>query len=109
MFILGIAVLYTTSELKVIRRYLLALSITDVTHVAVCYYVLGIDKFMAVGQWNSMMWGNIAMPVCSLFPYAAGLCILLTMSQTALFLLRVVHLLGLFGPDKHAPTERRVD
>lgn len=65
MFLLGLAVLYTTSELKVIRKYLLALSVTDITHVAVCYYVLGLERFSAVEQWNTMMWGNIAMPVCS--------------------------------------------
>lgn len=74
MFLLGLVVLYTTSELKVIRRYLVALSVTDVTHVAVCYHILGIDRFSAVHQWNSMMWGNIAMPVCLLSLFVCGSC-----------------------------------
>lgn len=73
MFLLGLVVLFTTSELKVIRRYLLALSVTDVTHVAIGYHVLGIERFSAVHQWNSMMWGNIAMPVCST-SFVCGSC-----------------------------------
>lgn len=74
MFLLGIVVLFTTSELKVIRRYLLALSVTDITHVAVCYHVLGIERFSAVHEWNSMMWGNIAMPVCPVLLVVCGPC-----------------------------------
>lgn len=74
MFLLGLVVLYITSELKVIRRYLMALSVTDVTHVAVCYHVLGIERFAAVHEWNSMMWGNIAMPVCSVLLSVCRLC-----------------------------------
>src|SRR3954469_17494056 len=34
-FLVAIAVLYTTSELKVVRSYLVALWIADITHIAI--------------------------------------------------------------------------
>ncbi|KUI73182.1 hypothetical protein VM1G_08867 [Cytospora mali] len=80
LFLVGVAVLYTTVELKVVRNYLVALWIADIGHVAVCYYVLGPDRFTDVGSWNSMTWGNV------------GATALLCLTRTAYFL-------GLFGPD----------
>lgn len=80
LFLVGVAVLYTTVELKVVRNYLVALWIADIGHVAACYYVLGYDKFIDVGNWNSMTWGNVGA--------TAFLC-----------LTRTAYLLGLFGPD----------
>lgn len=60
---LGVAVLYTTSELKVVRNYLIALWIADLGHIGLTAYLLGYDRFMAVGDWNAMTWGNIGATV----------------------------------------------
>lgn len=59
----GLAVLNSTSELKVVRSYLVALWIADIGHIYVCYYVLGLDRFVDVGNWNSMTWGNVGVTV----------------------------------------------
>lgn len=67
LFLVGVAVLYTTVELKVVRNYLVALWIADIGHVAACYYVLGYDRFIDVGSWNSMTWGNVGATVSRLF------------------------------------------
>jgi len=80
LFMVGVAVLYTTSELKVVRNYLMALLIADIGHVAVTYLALQHDKFMAVSQWNAMTWGNVGATTC-------------------LAMMRAAYLLGLFGPD----------
>lgn len=63
---LGVAVLYTTTELKVVRNYLWALWVADLSHIGLTAYLLGYDRFMAVGQWNAMTWGNIGATVRSL-------------------------------------------
>lgn len=63
LFLVGVAVLYTTVELRVVRNYLVALWIADIGHVAVCYYALGYDRFVDVGSWNSMTWGNVGATV----------------------------------------------
>ncbi|TAQ83494.1 hypothetical protein B7494_g8182 [Chlorociboria aeruginascens] len=77
----GIALLYTTTEPKVVRNYLIALWIADLGHVAVTYQGLGYSNFVDVGGWNTMTWGNIG---ATLF----------------LFAVRSVYLLGGFGPDQ---------
>ncbi|OLN96498.1 hypothetical protein CCHL11_00570 [Colletotrichum chlorophyti] len=80
MAMVGLAVLNTTNELKVVRAYLVALWIADIGHIYLCYLVIGLDRFVDVGQWNSMTWGNVGA--------TAFLC-----------LTRSFYLLGLFGPD----------
>jgi hypothetical protein len=62
-FLIAIAVLYSTSELKVIRSYLMALLIADFGHIGLTCYGLGYDRFTAPGEWNSMTWGNVGMTV----------------------------------------------
>ncbi|KAK7914588.1 hypothetical protein PG985_012291, partial [Apiospora marii] len=59
LFILGVAVLYTTTELKVVRNYLWALWIADIGHIGITAYLLGYERFMAFSTWNAMTWGNI--------------------------------------------------
>ena len=61
----SIAVLYTTTEAKVVRAYLLALWVADISHVAVTYWVLGNQNFVDVANWNSMTWGNVGATVSS--------------------------------------------
>ncbi|KAK3330921.1 hypothetical protein B0H66DRAFT_545245 [Apodospora peruviana] len=78
--LVGIAVLYTTSEIKVVRNYLIALWIMDIGHVVITYLALGHERAMAVGQWNAMTWGNIGATVF-------------------LFIVRSLYFLGLFGSE----------
>ncbi|KAI1411379.1 hypothetical protein F5Y13DRAFT_165596 [Hypoxylon sp. FL1857] len=85
LFLLGVAVLYTTSELKVVRNYLIALWIADISHVGVTCWLLGYDRTVDVGSWNAVTWGNVG--------FTAFLC-----------LTRAAYLLGLFGPDRKAAT-----
>ncbi|GJC82861.1 hypothetical protein ColLi_05699 [Colletotrichum liriopes] len=80
MAMVGLAVLNLTSEIKVVRGYLVALWIADIGHIYVCYNVLGLDRFLDVAHWNAMTWGNVGV--------TAFLC-----------LTRTAYLLGLFGPD----------
>ncbi|KAI1772744.1 hypothetical protein F4818DRAFT_138537 [Hypoxylon cercidicola] len=80
LFLLGVAVLYTTTELKVVRNYLIALWIADISHVGVTCWLLGYDKTLDVASWNAVTWGNVG--------FTAFLC-----------LTRTAYLLGLFGPD----------
>ncbi|KAK9420904.1 hypothetical protein SUNI508_00995 [Seiridium unicorne] len=87
LFMLGVAVLYTTSELKVVRNYLWALWIADLGHIAFTAYLLGYDRFTAVGEWNAMTWGNVGA--------TAFLC-----------LTRSAYLLGMFHQDTSGPLRR---
>lgn len=63
LFLAAVAVLYTTTELKVVRNYLIALWIADIGHIAVCYVGLGFERFVDVASWNSMTWGNVGATV----------------------------------------------
>ncbi|KAK0633265.1 hypothetical protein B0T14DRAFT_506267 [Immersiella caudata] len=80
-FLLAVAVLYSTNEIAVVRRYLIALWIADISHIAITLFGLGYETTMAPGSWNSMAWGNIG---------ATGF----------LFLTRSAYFLGVFGADK---------
>ncbi|KAI8959718.1 hypothetical protein F5Y11DRAFT_291660 [Daldinia sp. FL1419] len=81
LFLLGVAVLYTTTELKVVRNYLIALWIADISHVGVTCWLLGYDRTLDVRSWNAVTWGNV------------GFTSLLCLTRTA-------YLLGLFGADR---------
>jgi NADH:ubiquinone oxidoreductase subunit 6 (subunit J) len=78
---IGIAVLYTTTSAKVAHRYILALLLGDIGHLAVTYHGMGRDKFCDITNWNLMAWGNI---------WATGV----------LFLARCAYLLGFMGEDR---------
>lgn len=67
LFLAGVAVLYTTTELKVVRNYLIALWIADIGHIGVCYLGLGYERFVDVASWNSMTWGNVGATVSGVF------------------------------------------
>ncbi|CAF9909159.1 hypothetical protein IMSHALPRED_007634 [Imshaugia aleurites] len=71
---IGVGVLYATTEAKVVRNFLLACAIADVGH-------LGYTDFMDVSEWNSLTWGNIGITL-------------------GLLVVRVFYLLGAFGQDK---------
>ena len=77
----GIGVLYFTSEARVVRNYLLACAIADVGHVWATYAVMGQKDFLDVTNWNAMAWGNIGVTV-------------------GLLITRVLYLTGILGEDK---------
>lgn len=64
LFMVGVAVLYTSTELKVVRNYLVALLLADISHVGLTIFALGPERFAAVGEWNAMTWGNVGFTVC---------------------------------------------
>jgi hypothetical protein len=61
----GIAVLYTTTEAKVVRNYAIALWLADIGHVAITCYVMGYERVVDFANWNAMAWGNIGSTVCA--------------------------------------------
>jgi hypothetical protein len=75
--LLGLFILNTTSELKVVRAYLWALWIGDIGHVGFTLYAMGWDASVDVEKWNPVMWGNVAI-------------------TAFLFLTRSIYLSGLF-------------
>ncbi|KAK2781787.1 hypothetical protein FQN53_000315 [Emmonsiellopsis sp. PD_33] len=81
LLLAGIGILYSTSEPKVIRNYLIALAVADLGHIYATYLGLGFDDLINVRQWNDMAWGNVG---------ASGI----------LFLHRIAYLLGAFGDPK---------
>ncbi|KAL8939328.1 MAG: hypothetical protein Q9216_003421 [Gyalolechia sp. 2 TL-2023] len=79
--LIAIGILYSTSEPKVVRNYLVACAIADVGHLWVTYHVLGYANYVNVKGWNSLAWGNIG------FTFF-------------LFMTRVGYLTGIFGKNK---------
>jgi hypothetical protein len=73
MALLGLFVLNSTSEVKVVRSYLWALWLGDIGHVAFSCYALGRERMMNPAEWNAMTWGNVAFTV-SIFSSAARSC-----------------------------------
>jgi hypothetical protein len=78
--LIGVAILYTTAEPKVVRNFLIACAIGDVGHLAVTCHVMGHREFLDLRDWNYMAWGSIGV-------------------TTALFVTRVGYLMGWFGED----------
>ena len=73
-FLVGIAVLYTSNELPVVRNYLKALWLADIGHVAITYTVLQHNRFVSVIDWNPMTWGNVGVTVRSSFFFLPYRC-----------------------------------
>ncbi|KAF7559500.1 hypothetical protein G7046_g4672 [Stylonectria norvegica] len=71
---IGLAVLWTSSELKVVRAYLFALWLGDIGHVAFSCYGLGWDRVMDPAEWNAMAWGNVAMTASQACEYEPLTC-----------------------------------
>lgn len=107
LFLAAVAVLYTTTELKVVRNYLIALWIADIGHIAVCYVGLGYERFVDVASWNSMTWGNVGATVSDAFwgNQSPGS---LTKFKAFLCLTRTAYLLGFFGPDAPVPSVKKI-
>ncbi|CAG9995821.1 unnamed protein product [Clonostachys byssicola] len=81
MAFMGLFILNTTSEAKVVRAYLLALWLGDIGHVGLSLYGLGWEKAMSISDWNATTIGNVPVTIF-------------------LFLMRSSYFLGLFGPDR---------
>lgn len=106
---LGVAVLMSTSELRVVKAYLLALWVADIGHLGLTYMMLGYARFTNVSNWNAMTWGNVAATVRShsflLFSNIlirwprGGSTDVGFYAQAFLCLTRSAYFLGLFGQD----------
>ena len=77
---IGVGVLYSTSEAIVVRNYLIACAIADVGHLYAIYHVIGHANFVDVRGWNQMAWGNIGV-------------------TAFLLLVRLMYFWGVFGKD----------
>ena len=62
----GIAVLYSTTEAKVVRNYVIALWIADIGHVAITCCIMEYERAIDIANWNAMTWGNIGATVCQI-------------------------------------------
>lgn len=109
--LVAIAVLYTTSEVKIVKNYLVALWICDIGHVVITFLGLGAERGMAVSDWNAMTWGNIGVTVSLSngkgLPTSHGVTDNIWPGQVFLFLTRTCYLLGIFGPDRKLPTPKK--
>ena len=76
--LLGLFILNTTSEVKVVKAYVVALAIADIGHVAPTLWVMGWDRATDLAGWNTMAWGNVGITVF-------------------LFIVRIAYLAGWFG------------
>lgn len=76
--ILGVFTVYTASEPRVLRNYLIALAIGDVGHIYATYVTMGASGFRDVATWSPVAWGNIAV-------------------TGFLLVNRIAYLLGVFG------------
>ncbi|EED13812.1 hypothetical protein TSTA_100560 [Talaromyces stipitatus ATCC 10500] len=75
---LGVGLIYGTSEIHVLRNAVVALSIADLGHLYATYAAMGPDTFFDVASWSLVSWGNIGF-------------------TAFLFVNRIAYLLGLFG------------
>lgn len=85
---IGVGVLYSTSESVVVRNYLLACAIGDVGHLLATYHVIGHANFVGVRDWNKVAWGNIGVTAFLLF-------------------VRLLYFIGIFGNDKARKSPRK--
>ncbi|KAL1968039.1 hypothetical protein VTN77DRAFT_2168 [Rasamsonia byssochlamydoides] len=86
MFV-GVGVMYSTSEPRVLRNYLIALAIADAGHICATGVAMGWDAFVDVGAWGAVAWGNIGL-------------------TAFLFANRLAYLLGMFGYAKAPKNEK---
>ncbi|KAB8356550.1 hypothetical protein FH972_024132 [Carpinus fangiana] len=85
---IGLAVLYTTTEARVAHAYIWALWIADIGHVGVTAWAMGWRQVTDIAGYNSMAWGNIGATVF-------------------LFATRTAYLIGLLGQDRLPVNQRK--
>lgn len=76
--LLGVGIIYGTSEPHVLRNAVIALAVADVGHLCATYAAMGPEFYFDVASWSPVAWGNIGF-------------------TAFLFVNRVAYLLGLFG------------
>lgn len=86
--LIGIFVLNTTTESRVVRGFIWACWIADIGHVGATALVMQGPDLMDIGNWNAMAWGNIG-------------------ATTALFIVRSLYLAGFLGSDKSGKGKRK--
>jgi hypothetical protein len=92
--LLGVFILNTTTEIKVVRAYIWALLIADVGHVGLTVVSMGWSATLAVGGWSAAAFGNVGI-------------------TSMLFVVRCVYLAGYFdapgaaGVTVHKPKPTR--
>ncbi|BCS05004.1 uncharacterized protein AKAW2_80805S [Aspergillus luchuensis] len=57
--LLGVALIHSTSEPKVLRNYLVCLAVADLTHILAAGWSMGWERFVDVAEWNALTWGNV--------------------------------------------------
>ncbi|KAL2042944.1 hypothetical protein N7G274_004002 [Stereocaulon virgatum] len=85
---IGVGVLYTTTEPKVVRNFVLACAVADVGHIWATCAVMGQDDFLDVMNWNVMAWGNIGV-------------------TTGLLVVRIFYLIGALGQNRVVATTKQ--
>ena len=103
MAFVGLGVLMTSSEIKVVRAYLFALWLGDIGHVGFTCYGLGMNRLMDPSAWNGMTIGNVAFTVSQIF-HCYGASYSCCFTQIFLFTSRSAYFLGLFGSGRPAVT-----
>lgn len=78
---IGVGLLYFTSEAVVVRNFLIACAIADVGHLWATYHVIGFANFIDMRNWNATTWGNIG-------------------ATAFLLITRLLYLSGAFGKDR---------
>lgn len=63
MAMMGLAILNTTSEAKVVRAYLVVLWLGDIGHIGFTAYGLGRERLANVSGWNTLTTANVAFTV----------------------------------------------
>ena len=71
---IAVALFTSTTEIKVIRRYLVALALGDIGHIGWTAYGLGVERLNKPAEINLMTWANIAPTVRN---PASDVCILI--------------------------------
>lgn len=51
---MSVAILYTTQEPKVVRNYVIALWLADISHVFITCYIMEYKRVVDVANWNAM-------------------------------------------------------
>lgn len=86
VMLLGLGILNTTDQPRVVHAYVFALWVADIGHVGSTAYVLGMENLLDVASWNATTWGNVGI-------------------TTFLFAIRSLYFVGLLGPD-HDPRRK---
>lgn len=79
--IIGVSILHSTSEAKVVRAYIRSLCFGDFSHVSCTLYMLGKEGVTDYHSWTPLVWGNVAF-------------------TCFLFVSRCLYLAGVLGKDK---------